>query len=136
MFGRKAQERICNVLMVFILNSFLYFLLLCLYVFSESVIGGSCQCSIVGCTVNRTIDAIVQEQIEEIKQILSVDKQQLSSTVRKKTCANDTRQSSVAMGTLGVAVLVVVFGAVMSADLLFFVSLCKNIYLRVKNRLT
>jgi hypothetical protein len=52
-----------------------------------------------------------------------VDKQQLSSTVRKKTCANDTRQSSVAMGTLGVAVLVVVFGAVMSADLLFFVSL-------------
>jgi hypothetical protein len=34
MFGRKAQERICNVLVVFILNSFLYFLLLCLYVFS------------------------------------------------------------------------------------------------------
>ena len=136
MFGRKVQERICNVLMVFILNVFLYFLLLCLYVFSESDTGGSCQCSIVGCTVNRTIDAIVQEQIEEMKQILSVDKQQLSSTVRKKTCANDTRQSSFAMGTLGVVVLAVVIGAVISADLLFFVSLCKNICLKVKNRLT
>lgn len=136
MFGRKVQERICDVLMVFILNVFLYFLLLCLYVFSESVTGGSCQCSIVGCTVNRTIDAIVQEQIEEMKQILSVDKQQLSSTVRKKTCANDTRQSSFAMGTLGVVVLAVVIGAVISADLLFFVSLCKNICLKVKNRLT
>jgi len=120
----------------FILNLFSSIVTLILYVFSESVIGGSCHCSIAGCTVNRTIDVIVQEQIEEIKQILSVDKQQLSSTVRRKTCANDTRQSSFAMGTLGVIVIVGVFGAVMSADLLFFVSLCKNICLKMKNRLT
>lgn len=105
-----------------------------MYVFSGSVIGNSCQCSIVGCTVNRTIDVILEEQIEEMKQILSVDKQQLSSTVRKKTCANDTRQSSFAMGTLGVIVLLFVLGVVISADLLCFLSLCKNICLKVINK--
>ena len=47
-------------------------------------------------------------QLRQIVEELTVDSNQLSSVTRRRTCARDSRPSSVASGSLAVAVLVLV----------------------------
>ena len=46
-----------------------------------------------------------------------MDKKTLSSSVRKRTSAPDSRQSSAAMGSMGVAVISVVAFGILAADI-------------------
>ena len=64
--------------------------------------------------VNMTQELI--EKIEEIKKELTVDKRQLSSATNKKISAPDDRPSAAAAGSLGVVILVVVFGGMTMMD--------------------
>ncbi|KAK7486344.1 hypothetical protein BaRGS_00022392 [Batillaria attramentaria] len=66
----------------------------------------------------RNLSAIeVQQQIEEIRVHLRVDKRNLSATVRRKMSAPDNRPSARATGISGVVVMMVVFGAIVVPDL-------------------
>ena len=64
--------------------------------------------------VNMTQELI--EKIEEIKKELTVDKRQLSSATNRKISAPDDRPSAAAAGSLGVVILVVVFGGMSMMD--------------------
>ncbi|XP_069114767.1 mucin-22-like [Argopecten irradians] len=65
--------------------------------------------------------------IEAVKKELTVDKQILSSTIRKKTSANDDRPSAQAIGMVGVAFLVAFVLIVFVPD---FVILCRYLFQR------
>ncbi|XP_063410248.1 uncharacterized protein LOC134693384 isoform X2 [Mytilus trossulus] len=59
-----------------------------------------CACSLVA---NMTID--IEQRIEELKKILTVDKEVLSSTIRRLTCADDPRPSSAYIGYTGAIII-------------------------------
>lgn len=70
----------------------------------------SCACS------NITIETL-QERLDHIKSILTVNKKVLSSTYRKLTCANDSRLSSKGIGATGLMVLIAIFGIIILMDI-------------------
>jgi len=71
-----------------------------------------CLCS-TGAFTNLTTTEIVEQLIKN----LTVDKGDLSSEHRKLTSANDERSSSQTIGTVGVAILSVVFGSIILLDI-------------------
>jgi len=71
-----------------------------------------CLCS-TGAFTNLTTTEIVDQLVKN----LTVDKTDLSSEQRKLTSANDERSSSQTIGTVGVAILSVVFGSIILLDI-------------------
>ncbi|WAR01163.1 hypothetical protein MAR_007721 [Mya arenaria] len=64
------------------------------------------------------IEKALENVTKQIEKELSVNRSELSSTIRKLTSAEDNRTSAVAVGyTLGVAMLTCIFGAIILADL-------------------
>lgn len=70
----------------------------------------SCACS------NITIETL-QERLDHIKSILTVDKKDLSSTYRKLNCAHDSRLSSKGIGATGLTVLIAIIGIIILMDI-------------------
>lgn len=70
----------------------------------------SCACS------NITIETL-QERLDHIKSILTVDKKALSSTYRKLNCAHDSRVSSKGIGATGLTVLIAIIGIIILMDI-------------------
>lgn len=75
--------------------------------------------------------AILQSRIETRKKLLTVNKSSLSSTIRKKESANDSRPSAKGIGAVGVLFIVFVFGGIVFMDLhslylFFFKTLSKK----------
>lgn len=70
----------------------------------------SCACS------NITIETL-QERLDHIKSILTVDKKALSSTYRKLNCAHDSRLSSKGIGATGLTVLIAIIGIIILMDI-------------------
>lgn len=73
----------------------------------------SCACTNIS---NITIETL-QERLDHIKSILTVNKKVLSSTYRKLTCANDSRLSSKGIGATGLMVLIAIFGIIILMDI-------------------
>ncbi|XP_061184946.1 uncharacterized protein LOC133192961 [Saccostrea echinata] len=70
----------------------------------------------------------LNQKVLEIKKILTVNISSLSSTMRKKISAPDDRQSSLAMGTLGICVIVGVILALVVGDMVYIVSCVKYLF--------
>jgi hypothetical protein len=71
------------------------------------------------CTQNQGYNitsSALQEKLQEISKTLKVNKRNLSSEVRKKTCAEDPRPSSKYMGVMAVVVIGLYFGLVLLVD--------------------
>lgn len=77
---------------------------------------GECLCTCSDDGVNLT-QVILQEKIEARKRFLTVNKSLLSSTIRKKESAGDSRASAKGIGALGVVFIVFVFGGIVLMDL-------------------
>lgn len=60
---------------------------------------------------------ILQSRIEVRKKLLTVNKSLLSSTIRKKESANDSRPSAKGIGAVGVLFIIFVFGGIVLLDL-------------------
>lgn len=73
----------------------------------------SCACSNIS---NITIETL-QERLDHIKSILTVDKKDLSSTYRKLNCAHDSRLSSKGIGATGLTVLIAIIGIIILMDI-------------------
>lgn len=56
------------------------------------------------------------EQLEEIKKELTIEKSTLSSVIRTKTSADDSRPSAKFVGSLGIAMLTITFGGIILSD--------------------
>uniref|UniRef100_K1Q0P2 Uncharacterized protein n=1 Tax=Magallana gigas TaxID=29159 RepID=K1Q0P2_MAGGI len=67
--------------------------------------------------------------IEKMKKELIVNKEQLSSTLRKKISVMDNRPSSQSIGSFGVVIIVFVFSLLLAADVMI---LKKHISLLVR----
>ena len=67
---------------------------------------------------NKTLYDELALKVAELKKILTVDKEALSSTIRKKTSASDHRRSSQNMGFVAASIICIVFGFVVILDLL------------------
>lgn len=67
--------------------------------------------------------------IEKMKKELMVNKEQLSSTLRKKISVKDNRPSSQSIGSFGVVIIVFVFSLLLAADVMI---LKKHISLLVR----
>lgn len=77
---------------------------------------GECLCTCTDDGVNMTMD-ILQSRIEVRKKLLTVNKSLLSSTIRKKESANDSRPSAKGIGAVGVLFIIFVFGGIVLLDL-------------------
>ena len=66
---------------------------------------------------NKTLNDELALEVAELKKILTVDKEDLSSTKRKKTCASDNRISSQSMGFVAASIVCMVFVGVVMLDL-------------------
>lgn len=64
----------------------------------------------------KTIETL-QERLDHIKSILTVDKKALSSTYRKLNCAHDSRLSSKGIGATGLTVLIAIIGIIILMDI-------------------
>ncbi|PVD36192.1 hypothetical protein C0Q70_03167 [Pomacea canaliculata] len=89
-----------------------------------------CACA---CTAAREADAKQRQEqltsaLELIHSSLSVDVNNLSSRVRRKTSAKDDRVSSIATGMTGVAVLVVVAVLLLTSDILSFLAYLQRLF--------
>lgn len=58
----------------------------------------------------------LQETTDLRKKALSVDKEKLSSVLRKQISASDSRQSSTVVGSIGAAIICVVVGVIILPD--------------------
>lgn len=58
----------------------------------------------------------MQETTDLRKKALSVDKEKLSSVLRKQISASDSRQSSTVVGSIGAAVICLVVGVIILPD--------------------
>lgn len=72
---------------------------------------------ICSCVCSNITSETLQERLDHIKSILTVDKKVLSSTYRKLTCANDSRLSSKGIGATGLMVLIAIFGIIILMDI-------------------
>ena len=71
-----------------------------------------CECDHV---FNMTVEDI-QNKIQELERILTVNKEILSSTIRARTSADDPRPSSAYIGYTGVLIICVVFSVIFFID--------------------
>ncbi|OWF44191.1 C3 and PZP-like alpha-2-macroglobulin domain-containing protein 8 [Mizuhopecten yessoensis] len=85
----------------------------------------SCICVLVNTTSSGCAPDDVTCIVKAVKKELTIDKQTLSSTIRKKTSANDDRPSAQAIGMVGVVFLVVFALLVFVPD---FVALCRYMW--------
>lgn len=67
--------------------------------------------------INITNTKFIEEAVENITKALYVDKKQISSYVRSKTCAEDNRSSSATVGYFGIVFIAVPFGLIFLLDL-------------------
>lgn len=67
--------------------------------------------------INITNTKYIEEAVENITKALYVDKKQISSYVRSKTCAEDNRSSSATVGYFGIVFIAVPFGLIFLLDL-------------------
>ncbi|XP_056014451.1 uncharacterized protein LOC130052711 [Ostrea edulis] len=74
---------------------------------------------------NVNLTAEEEAQILEMKQNLTVQKSTLSSSVRKRNCASDDRESSQAIGVLGACLLGIPFGLIILLDCSRIINLAK-----------
>ncbi|KAK7496559.1 hypothetical protein BaRGS_00012211, partial [Batillaria attramentaria] len=83
--------------------------------------GGECVCNCKSkLLANLTLEERQQQaedQAEQLKKDLAVDKAQLSSTIRKVTSAPDHRPSATGIGYVGIVFLVLSFGAIVVMDI-------------------
>lgn len=79
--------------------------------------GCMCPCNMVHTPKNFT-DEELTKNIEETKKKLAVNKEQLSSSIRKKISVKDDRPSAKAVGSVGVVILAVCFGLLIALDYL------------------
>lgn len=82
-----------------------------------------CPCNMVHTPKNFT-DEELTKNIEEMKKKLAVNKEQLSSSIRKKISVKDDRPSAKAVGSVGVVILAVCFGLLIALD---YVTLTRHI---------
>lgn len=85
--------------------------------------GCMCPCNMVHTPKNFT-DEELTKNIEEMKKKLTVNKEQLSSSIRKKISVKDDRPSAKAVGSVGVVILAVCFGLLIALD---YVTLTRHI---------
>nr|XP_034327524.1 uncharacterized protein LOC105341886 [Crassostrea gigas] len=67
--------------------------------------------------INITNTKYIEEAMENITKALYVDKKQISSYVRSKTCADDKRPSAATVGYFGIVFIAVPFGLIFLLDL-------------------
>ncbi|GFN81789.1 basement membrane proteoglycan [Plakobranchus ocellatus] len=75
-----------------------------------------CACSNLTLAVSSAIPEIAEESTEAIKKNLSVNRKQLSATVRRVTSAPDSRPTSISAGCFAVALLSLAIGLVIVPD--------------------
>jgi hypothetical protein len=63
----------------------------------------------------------LRQKLTHLQNLLKVDTKNLSSTINKRTSASDDRPSAIFTGYIGAAILVLVFGVIILADLPFFI---------------
>lgn len=88
----------------------------------------TCPCNMVHVQKNYTSSEL-SKIIEKMKKELIVNKEQLSSTLRKKISVMDNRPSSQSIGSFGVVIIVFVFSLLLAADVMI---LKKHISLLVR----
>jgi hypothetical protein len=80
---------------------------------------GNCTCP-AGCVVKYNSTTYSQEElnaeITQMKKELEVEKSTLSSTIRKKTSADDPRPSAKTTGYFGIIIIVFVIGGIVALD--------------------
>uniref|UniRef100_A0A8W8NVS5 Sushi, von Willebrand factor type A, EGF and pentraxin domain-containing protein 1 n=1 Tax=Magallana gigas TaxID=29159 RepID=A0A8W8NVS5_MAGGI len=77
----------------------------------------TCPCNMVHVQRNYTSSEL-SKVIEKMKKELIVNKEQLSSTLRKKISVMDNRPSSRSIGSFGVVIIVFVFALLLAADVM------------------
>ncbi|XP_065921131.1 uncharacterized protein [Magallana gigas] len=77
----------------------------------------TCPCNMVHVQKNYTSSEL-SKIIEKMKKELIVNKEQLSSTLRKKISVKDNRPSSQSIGSFGVVIIVFVFSLLLAADVM------------------
>ncbi|XP_052690038.1 uncharacterized protein LOC128168021 [Crassostrea angulata] len=77
----------------------------------------TCPCNMVHVQRNYTSSEL-SKVIEKMKKELIVNKEQLSSTLRKKISVKDNRPSSQSIGSFGVVIIVFVFALLLAADVM------------------
>lgn len=79
-----------------------------------------CTCPCSKTVVDPKYQNLTKEKIdrivEEIKKELTVEKGNLSSSIRKKISAKDNRPSSTGIGSVGIVFFVIVFGGLILSD--------------------
>ncbi|XP_076087390.1 uncharacterized protein LOC143057845 [Mytilus galloprovincialis] len=80
---------------------------------SSGTTNGLCICA---CSLSLNITINIEQRIKELKKLLAVDKDVLSSTIRRLTCANDPRPSSAYIGYTGALIIVAVFSLIIIID--------------------
>lgn len=69
------------------------------------------------CACSNITSETLQERLDYIKSILTVDKKALSSMHRKLNCAQDSRLSSKGIGATGLVILLAIIGIIVLMDL-------------------
>ncbi|CAG2189505.1 unnamed protein product [Mytilus edulis] len=80
---------------------------------SSGTTNGLCICA---CSLSLNITINIEQRIKELKKLLAVDKDVLSSTIRRLTCADDPRPSSAYIGYTGALIIVAVFSLIIIID--------------------
>lgn len=101
-------------------------------VYETKEISSKCSC-ICSSTTNISIDEL-QEKLNEIKEDLAVTKTSLSSSQRKKICAQDERTSSTRIGILGLCVIIGILLVLVVSDIFNGVLHISKIQGKKKNR--
>ncbi|XP_062573392.1 uncharacterized protein LOC134235286 [Saccostrea cucullata] len=98
----------------------------------------SCTCPVVQHTPTISSPEEVNAKIAEIKKELEVEKSSLSSTIRRKTSADDSRPSAKTFGSIGVIIIILFLGGIFALDFPFLVIELKRFgtnLLIIENRL-
>ncbi|XP_062586016.1 uncharacterized protein LOC134247700 [Saccostrea cucullata] len=87
------------------------------YMLTDATTKARYNCSCICPTNSMNIsDEMLNQKVADIRKKLTVNKTSLSSTTRKKTSAPDNRQTSVAMGTVGICVITMVITSLVVSD--------------------
>ncbi|VDI61669.1 Hypothetical predicted protein [Mytilus galloprovincialis] len=80
----------------------------------SGITNGLCICA---CSLSLNLTINIEQRIKELKKLLKVDKDILSSTIRRLTCADDPRPSSAYIGYTGALIIVAVFSLIIIIDI-------------------
>ncbi|XP_062599980.1 uncharacterized protein LOC134261570 [Saccostrea cucullata] len=81
----------------------------------------SCTCPVVQHTPTISSTEELNAKIAEIRKDLEVEKSSLSSTIRRKTSADDPRPSAKTFGSIGVIIIILFLGGIFALDFPFLV---------------